>query len=46
MLDTKRIPLGKLKQAFALNEQDVETLIAALWPPGVWGKGYCWVPKD
>ena len=32
MLDPERIPLNKLKQAFDLNEQDVETLISALWP--------------
>jgi len=32
MLDQERIPLGKLKQAFDLNEQDAEAVISALWP--------------
>jgi len=32
MLDTERIPIGKLKQAFDLNGQDVETVISTLWP--------------
>jgi hypothetical protein len=32
MLDPERIPIGKLKQAFDLNRQDVETIISALWP--------------
>ena len=35
MLDQERIPISKLKQAFDLNGQDVETLISALWPHGV-----------
>ena len=35
MLDMKRIPIGKLQQAFDLNEQDVETLVSALWPDKV-----------
>ena len=32
MLDTERIPLSKLQQAFDLSKQDVETVISALWP--------------
>jgi len=35
MLDMERIPLFKLQQAFDLNKQDVETVISALWPNGV-----------
>jgi len=32
MLSQERIPISKLKQAFDLNKQDVETVISALWP--------------
>ena len=32
MLSQDRIPIGKLKLAFDLNGQDVETVISALWP--------------
>jgi hypothetical protein len=35
MLDQERIPIRKLKQAFELNEQDAETVIASLWPDRV-----------
>jgi hypothetical protein len=49
MLDQERIPISKLKQAFDLNGHDVETLISALWPQGVfpyalWEMVYkhCW----
>ena len=45
MLDTERIPIGKLKQAYGLNEQDVQTLLSELLPNGVfptdlWQKAY------
>jgi len=45
MLDTERIPIGKLKSAFRLNEQDIQTLLSALLPDGVfptdlWQKAY------
>jgi hypothetical protein len=35
MLDQERISIGKLKFAFELGEQDVETVISALWPHGI-----------
>jgi hypothetical protein len=35
MLDQERISIGKLKFAFELSEQDVETVISALWPHGI-----------
>jgi hypothetical protein len=35
MLDQERIPIGKLRWAFELGEQDVETVISALWPHGI-----------
>jgi len=45
MLDTKRIPIGKLKQDSALSTLEAEELIAVLWPNGVfpyalWEKVY------
>jgi len=45
MLHQERIPIGKLKQAYRLNEQDVQTLLSALLPGGVfptdlWQKAY------
>jgi hypothetical protein len=35
MLNQERISIGKLKQAYELNSQDVISLIAALWPDRV-----------
>jgi hypothetical protein len=32
MLDQKLIPLGKLKQAFDLNEREAEKVVSAIWP--------------
>ena len=45
MLDQERIPIGKLKQAYGLNMQDVDSLLSALSPDGVfpyvlWQKAY------
>jgi hypothetical protein len=35
MLPQTHIPIGRLKQAFNLNGQEVEMIISALWPHGV-----------
>ena len=35
MLDPKRIPIGKIKQAYELNVQEAEALLCALSPDGV-----------
>ena len=45
MLDAKKIPLARVKEAFRLNENDTERLVAELWPQNVfpweiWGKAY------
>lgn len=45
MLDAKKIPLARVKEAFRLNENDTEKLVAELWPQGVfpwelWGRAY------
>ena len=39
MLHQERIPIGKLKQAYGLNEQDVQTLLTELLPGGVFPTG-------
>lgn len=45
MLDSKKIPLARVKEAFKLNSNDVDGLIAQIWPENVfawelWGKAY------
>jgi hypothetical protein len=35
MLDTKRIPIGRVKQAYGLNKNEAENAIQALWPDNV-----------
>ena len=45
MLDPKKIPLARVKEAFKLNNNDVDGLIAQIWPENVfawelWGKAY------
>lgn len=45
MLDAKKIPLARVKDAFRLNENDTETLVDQLWPQNVfpweiWGRAY------
>ena len=49
MLSQEHIPIGKLKQAYGLNEQEVLSLLSALPPEGVfpaylWRRAYetCW----
>lgn len=45
MLDPKKIPLARVKEAFKLNNNDVDGLIAQIWPENVfawelWDKAY------
>lgn len=45
MLDAKKIPLARVKEAFRLSANDTETLIDALWPQNVfpweiWHRAY------
>ena len=45
MLDPKKIPLARVKEAFKLNNNDVDGLIAQIWPENVsawelWEKAY------
>jgi hypothetical protein len=51
MLNPERIPIGKLKQAYGLSALEVDELLAALWPNGVfpydlWEKAYIAYWKD
>jgi hypothetical protein len=51
MLNPEHIPIGKLKQAYGLNEQEAEALLSVLWPNGVfpyelWEQAYDTVWKD
>ena len=45
MLDPEHIPIGNLKQAFDLKEQDIQRLLSALPPDGIfpdtlWRRAY------
>jgi hypothetical protein len=45
MLNPERIPIGKLKHAYGLNEQDIQGILSALQPDGIfpdtlWRKAY------
>jgi hypothetical protein len=51
MLNPERIPIGKLKQAYELSALEIDELLAALWPNGVfpyelWEKAYTSYWKD